>query len=193
VSDFTVPRNVPGRHPSACESGQLTAGELGFDHPRYEVPVGERELRHTVGRSPRREGRRAALEAAAGGRRAQEAHRPPFGGQNAVDGRAEQSLEESFSGAVPLNAAGWDSPGHGGDQDPGHGAGCPPGRGTGHDARGTRRSRAIASSAGTRRLRRAGLRSGPPVTSHGFRRRTSRGRTAHTRDREDSTPPRSGP
>ncbi|MDI5962823.1 nitrate- and nitrite sensing domain-containing protein [Streptomyces sp. SL13] len=96
--DFTVSRIVPEHPAGAYESGQLTAEQLGFDDLRYEVPAGAAEL-HPVGRSLRLEGRRAALEAAAGERRSSGPGPVPFGEHRAVDGRSAQSVEQSFPGA----------------------------------------------------------------------------------------------
>ncbi len=105
-SDFTVSRIVPEHQASPSAARQLTAAELGFDDRRYEVPDDAAEL-HSVGRSLRLEGRRAALEAAAGDRGHQEPGQPLFAEQNAVDGRYEQSYAHGSAGpadAYPYGA-----------------------------------------------------------------------------------------
>jgi signal transduction histidine kinase len=94
-SDFTVSRIMPEHRPAAFSNRQLTAAELGFDDRRYEVPDDAAAL-DPVSLSLRRGGRRAALEAAVGDRRAPSAHRPLFADENAVDGRYEQSYAQDY-------------------------------------------------------------------------------------------------
>jgi hypothetical protein len=86
--DFTVSRIVPeapeqpahGRSHESAELGRRTAAELGFDDSRYDQPAaleadGTPAL-DPVGRSLRREGRRAQLEAAVSGDRDDEQLQP---------------------------------------------------------------------------------------------------------------------
>ncbi len=91
--DFTVSRRMPEHRGPDFHSGELTAAELGFDEPVYEVPDDARSL-DPVGRSLMREERRAALEAAAGQRQPQD-DRPLFRDEVAAEPQApaEQPYE----------------------------------------------------------------------------------------------------
>jgi anti-sigma regulatory factor (Ser/Thr protein kinase) len=66
--DFTVSQMIPTQQ-SFESAPMLTAAELGFDDSRYEDQPAESRQLDPVNRSLMREGRRAALEAQAGGDR----------------------------------------------------------------------------------------------------------------------------
>ncbi len=96
--DFTVSRIVPEHREQAYESGQFTAAQLGFDDGRYEVAA----PLDAVGRSLLQEGRRAALEAAAGERLAIGSGPAEFAGQDGPGSHTPPGAPQDFPGIPPV-------------------------------------------------------------------------------------------
>ncbi len=126
--DFTVSRIVPEHHGGAGEPAQLTAAELGFDDRPYENPGAAQALDPVGGPYPR-EGHRAALGATAGAPASSGSDQSLFGGENAADGRYEQSYDHSYDGSGrPIDPTPWPQVVPQGPADPSHqpGQAAPP-------------------------------------------------------------------